>query len=95
MAEKKKKKGLLERATDYVTDLGVKYMTGRKRMDEPLPADKKPIPGTPPGGQPPMVNLPKPTGTRKKKDKKKGRGGVGGVVDAIKTRQERLDEASE
>ena len=65
MAEKKKKKGLLERATDYVTDMGVKYLAGRKRMSERLEN-----PTAPPKKE--MVNLPKPTGTRKPKKKKKG-----------------------
>lgn len=88
MAEKKKKKGLLERATDYVTDMGVKYLAGRKRMSERLEN-----PTAPPKRE--MTNLPKPTGTRKPKKKKKPRGGVGGVMDNIQERKKRMAEALE
>ena len=86
MAEKKKK-GLLERATDYVTDMGVKYLAGRKRMSERLEN-----PTAPPKKD---VNLPKPTAERKPKKKKKPRGGVGGVLDNIQERKRRMKEALE
>lgn len=83
MAEKKKK-GLLDRATDYVTDLGTKYLAGRKQMSERLEN-----PTAPP---PPTANLPKP---KKKKKKKEPRGGVGGVLDLIQERKRKMREAYE
>jgi len=82
MAEKKKK-GLLERATDYITDVGVKYMTGRSKMNERLQN-----PTAPPKKD---VNLPKRA--KKKKKKKDGQGGVQGVLNTVEERKKRMQEA--
>ena len=90
MAEKKKKKGLLERATDYVTDAATKYMAGRRRMSERLenptaPPRQEAAPE--PGSQPPDV-IPMKLSKKKKKE-----GGVGAVMGTVKERKKRMKQA--
>lgn len=90
MAEKKKKKGLLERATDYVTDAATSYLANRRRMSErlenPTAPPKQRGMEAEPGSKPPGVIPYKP---------KKEEGGVGKVMGTIKERKRRMKKALE
>ena len=93
MAEKKKKKGLLERATDYVTDAATSYLANRRRMSErlenPTAPPKQRGMEAEPGSKPPGVIPYKP------KKKEKEQGGVAKVMGTVKERKKRMKKALE